>query len=132
MSETIPLSSSSRGGPELAQVLRVDAFTCAAMGLLLVAAPTPLSAWLGLPLPLLFWAGVVLFPCAALMLLAARRPPIRPLVGLVVLGNLAWVAASALVAALFSPTMLGLVFVAVQATVVAGLAWLEWRGLVSA
>jgi hypothetical protein len=129
MSETIPLSSSSRGEPELPQVLRVDAFTCAAMGLLLVAAATPLSGWLGLPEPLLFWAGVVLFPCALLMLLAARRPRFGPLVGLIVLGNFAWVAASAVVAAVFSPTTLGLVFVLVQAAVVAVLAWLEWRGL---
>lgn len=129
MPETIPLSPSSRGEPDLSRVLRVDAVTCAAMGLLLVAAATPLSSWLGLPAQLLFWAGVVLFPCAALMFVAARRTRFAPLVWVIVLGNLAWVAASAVVVLALDPTTLGLAFVAAQAAVVALLGWLEWRGI---
>lgn len=129
MPETIPLSPPSRFEPDLTQILRVDAFTCIAMGMLLVAAATPMSALLGLPAPLLLWAGVVLFPCAALMLMAAQRPRFAPLVWVIVLGNLTWVAASAVVGLAFDPTPLGLAFVVVQAAVVAVLAWLEWRGL---
>jgi len=129
MPETIPLSPASRGEPALTQVLRVDAFTCAAMGLLLVAAATPMSALLGLPAQLLFWAGVVLFPCAVLMFVAAKRPRFAGLVWVIVLGNLAWIVASAVVGLAFNPTPLGLAFVVVQAAVVAVLAWLEWRGL---
>lgn len=129
MPETIPLSPASRGEPDLTQILRVDAFTCAAMGLLLVAAATPMSALLGLPAQLLFWAGVVLFPCAALMFVAAKWPRFAALVWVIVLGNLAWIVASAVVGLAFNPTPLGLAFVVVQAAVVAVLAWLEWRGL---
>ena len=107
-------------------VLAFDASTGIIMGLLLSLMPVPLSAWLGLPAALLVGAGLLLFPSAALMLLASARPYIV-LVGLVVFGNVAWVAASVLVLVLMGPTVLGAVFVAGQAVVVAMLAWVEWQ-----
>ena len=71
-------------------------------------------------------AGLLLFPCAALMLLASARPHAL-LVALVVFGNVAWVVASALVVLLMGPAVLGAVFVLGQAVVVAVLAWVEWQ-----
>ena len=82
-------------------VLAFDAATGLIMGLLLSLMPLPLSAWLGLPVALL--------------------------VGMVVFGNVAWVAASVLVLVLMGPTVLGAVFVTGQAVAVAALAWVEWQ-----
>ena len=107
-------------------VLAFDASTGIIMGLLLSLMPVPLSAWLGLPAALLVGAGLLLFPSAALMLLASARPHLL-LVGLVVFGNVAWVAASVLVLVMMGPTVLGVVFVIGQAVVVAVLAWVEWQ-----
>lgn len=107
-------------------VLAFDAATCIIMGLLLSLMPVPLSAWLGLPAALLLAAGLLLFPSAALMLLASARPHLV-LVGLVVFGNVAWVVASGLVLVMMGPTVLGAVFVIGQAVVVAVLAWVEWQ-----
>lgn len=107
-------------------VLAFDAATCVLMGLLLSMWPVPLSALLGLPAAFLLGAGLLLFPCAALMLLASARP--HPLLlGLVVFGNVAWAAASVLVVVLMGPAALGAVFVLGQAVVVAVLAWVEWQ-----
>lgn len=128
---TAPTSASLGASTPLLQrlplrgVLAFDASTGIIMGLLLSLMPVPLSAWLGLPAALLVGAGLLLFPSAALMLLASARPH-RVLVGLVVFGNVAWVAASVLVLAMMGPTVLGTVFVVGQAVVVAVLAWVEW------
>jgi hypothetical protein len=114
----------------LGQWLVIDTLTCIAFGTLLVAAAAPLSTLLGLPQSLLFYAGLVLFPCAALMALAARTLA-RPLVLLVVAGNAAWIAASIAVIFAFAPTGMGLVFVTLQAAAVGALAIAEWRGATS-
>ena len=109
----------------------VDAATCLLMGVLLVFAAQPLAALLALPSSLLFYAGILLFPCAALMVFAGRKTsPNSILVWLVIVGNVAWVAASIFViTAWFSPSSLGLAFVLAQAAAVAILALLEYRGL---
>jgi hypothetical protein len=119
---TLPLP----GATFLRRTLAVDAATCASMGALLVALPAPLAGVLGLPAELLFYAGLALLPCAALML-AARRS--RALAWLVVAGNAAWIAGSVVVLLVCSPTALGYAFVIAQALVVAGLAELEYVGL---
>ena len=112
------------------KVLVFDAASCLAMGLAMGLASGALSRVLALPEPLVWWAGAVLFPCAALMLLAAwpRATPVA-LVWLVVVGNTAWVVASVLVAAVFAPSAIGALFVLGQAAAVAVLAFLEYRGL---
>ena len=117
--------------PNLRRILGLDAATCFLMGALLVAATSPLSTVLGLPQDLLFWAGVLLFPCAALMGGAAMmRRPLPLLVWIVILGNAAWVMASVAVAMVFEPPWIGVVFVIVQATVVLLLLILERRAQV--
>lgn len=103
-------------------VLAFDAATGLIMGLLLSLMPLPLSAWLGLPAALLLGAGLLLFPSAALMLLASARPHLL-LVGMVVFGNVAWVAASVLVLVLMGPTVLGAVLSRVRPW-----RWPHWRG----
>jgi hypothetical protein len=120
----------SRRVPTLRQVLALDAATGVAMGVLLVAAAAPLAGLLGLPPALLYWAGIVLFPCAALMLLAAAsRPPPPALVWLIILGNAAWVIASIGVLVMLQPNALGITFVLLQAAVVAVMTVLEKRAL---
>ncbi len=119
---TLPLERPSF----LRRTLAVDAATCAAMGGLLVFASAPLAGLLGLPAALLFYAGVALFPCAVLMLLAMGS---RPLARLVVAGNAAWILGSVAVLLLTSPTALGYAFVIAQALAVAALAELEYLGL---
>lgn len=116
----------ARGSLTLKQLLVVDALTCLVTGLAFVLASTPLAGLLGLPAPLLFYAGVVLFPCAGLMLMASRSLA-KPLVWPVIIGNFAWAAASVVVALVLEPTTLGHVFTLAQAGVVALLGYLEAR-----
>lgn len=114
---------------KLRTVLWLDAVTCAFTGLVLSLLSTRLSAWLGLPGPLLFYAGLVLFPTAAFMAWTATRPRMpKAAVWIVIGGNALWVLGSLLVLAL-SPTALGYAFVIAQALVVAALAELEYVGL---
>jgi hypothetical protein len=112
----------------LRNTLLIDAATCVATGALLSVGAQPLSALLGLPASLLFYAGVGLFPIAAFMVWAALRRQ-APAIWIVILGNAAWVLASIVVLFGFSPTVLGYVFVTVQAIAVAFLAELEYAGL---
>lgn len=109
-------------------LLRIDAATCAALGLLLVVASGPVGALTALPAPLLLYVGLALLPIAGFMLLAAPRPALG---GLAVAGNVAWVIASValLLSGWIAPNALGTVFVAGQAVAVAGLAWAEMAAL---
>jgi len=105
----------------LRNTLLLDAATCVATGALLSLASGPLSSLLGLPAALLFYAGLSLFPIAAFMLWTSLARP-APAVWVVILGNAGWVLASVVVLFGFSPTVLGYVFVIVQAAAVALLA----------
>jgi hypothetical protein len=109
----------------LRRILYFDAATCVAMGLFLVLLAQPLAPLLGLPALLLEIAGAALFPIAAFIVWAALY---RRGVGVVIAGNVAWVAASVLLvsAGWVSPTPLGYAFVLVQAAAVALLAALEY------
>ena len=112
------------------RVLTIDALTCFATGVMLAALPTPLANLFGLAPELLFYAGLALFPCAALMIwVALRAELIRPLANVIIAGNVAWAAGSALVLAITSPTTLGYAFVIAQAVVVIALADFEWIAL---
>ncbi len=116
----------------LKTVLMVDAATCLGFGILLTVAAELLASWLGLPSALLFYAGVILFPCAALMAITGRQAtPSAVLVWLIIIGNLGWVVVSIGILMLTSiaPTMLGYAFVIVQAIAVCGLAAFEHRML---
>ncbi|RCK43966.1 hypothetical protein TH30_16515 [Thalassospira profundimaris] len=110
----------------------IDAATCLGFGLLLTAGSGWLGQWLGLPVDLLFYAGLILFPCAALMTFTGRQPtPGNALVLLIILGNLGWVAASlgVLMMSFITPTVPGYGFVILQAIAVGMLAVIEHRML---
>ena len=112
----------------LRRVLAVDALTCVAAGALMAFGAGALAPLTGLPQPLLFWAGVALFPVAALMAFLSRRETApAALVWLVVLGNAGWVAGSVAVLFVTQPTVFGTAFVVAQAAAVAVLTVLEWR-----
>ncbi len=113
----------------LRRILAVDAVTCTAAGALMAFGAAILAPITGLPQPLLLWAGVILFPVAALMAFLSRRQTApAALVWLVILGNAGWVAASIAALLLTQPTALGTAFVVAQAAAVAVLTVLEWRG----
>jgi hypothetical protein len=118
--------------PSLRHSLLSDAVITSATGLLLALGARPLSALLGLPQALLFWAGVSLLPFAGLVALLARREsPPRAAVLAVVAYNALWALDSVLLLALgwVSPTLLGSLFVVAQALVVAGFALAQYAGL---
>lgn len=111
----------------LRPLLWLDAATCIAFGLLLAIAADPLSELLGLPIPLLREAGILLLPFALFIIwVATRADPARG-TRVVIAANVAWVLASlAVLAGLWvDPTTIGTAFVVVQAAAVAGIAILE-------
>lgn len=117
--------------PFLRQVLFVDAAVSGAAGLLMAAGAPFLSPLLGLPVGLLFWAGLALFPFAALLIVVARREQAsRPTLIDIIAINALWVAASfgLLASGSVAPTLLGYAFVIAQALVVALLAELQFVG----
>lgn len=116
--------------PRIQTVMAMDATTCIAAGALMALAATPLAGWTGLPVELLRWAGVALFPVALLFGAMAIMDPVpKPLLWLAVLGNVAWTITSVAVTVLFPVTLFGYGFVLVQAASVAGFAVLEARSL---
>ena len=116
----------------LRRVVLVDAATCVAMGLLLSLAANMLAPLLELPVLLLEYAGLSLLPIAAFIAWVATRSNLSRLgVWVVIAGNAAWVAGSALllVSGWVSPNLLGSGFVAAQAATVVVLSGLEYVGL---
>lgn len=115
----------------LRRLLILDGFSCLLLGALLCAMPDTLAPLSGLPEALLRGAGLLLFPCAALMFGAALPSRTLPAMAwLIVLGNVGWIAASLAVLALNrGVTPLGEALVLGQAAVVAVVAWLEYRAL---
>jgi hypothetical protein len=127
-----PVMANSQSFLSLRTVLLVDASACLIMGAALVAASGALASLLSIPAALLFYAGLSLFPIAALMAFVGTRSSIPQLgVWAIVLGNLGWVAVSValLVTDWIAPNGLGVVFIAAQAAFVAIMAWLEHAGL---
>jgi hypothetical protein len=116
----------------LRRALVVDAVASGASGVLMVAGAEPLAGVLGLPAPLLRWAGAALFPFAAFVASlawsgAVPRGGVRAVIAL----NVAWVAASVLLV-LDGPgalTRAGIAFVLVQAAAVAVFAEVQYVGL---
>jgi hypothetical protein len=114
----------------LRRTLFLDAATCVATGLLLSLFAVPLAPLLGLPHALLQYAGLSLFPIAAVIAwIGATRTPSKAGVWVVIAGNALWVAASVLLLFVLSPSPLGYAFVIAQAAAVALLAELEVLGL---
>jgi hypothetical protein len=114
----------------LRRVLALDALSCLAMGLLMGLGAAGLAPLFGLPDGLVRGAGLALLPLAAFIFWLATRPsPPRPLVCVVILGNLAWTAESFVTLGQNQATALGTAFVSAQAVAVLGLACLEYVGL---
>lgn len=114
----------------LRKVLVTDSLTCAACGALMSLGATQLATIIAIPRELLFYAGLSLFPVAALMaFVAARGLRSVLLVWLVIVGNAAWTLASLwlLLESNIQPNVYGKVFVGFQAAVVAALTALELR-----
>jgi hypothetical protein len=116
----------------LRRVLLLDAVASGATGLLLLVAAAPLEGMLGLSAGLLRGAGLLLIPFTLFVAyVGLRESHVRGAAWTIVVCNIAWVAASAilLVSGWVSPTMLGYAFVAAQAIAVAVLAELQVIGL---
>jgi hypothetical protein len=121
---TMPSSNALQNVPLLA------AATCVGAGALMAFGSNFVASLTALPAPLLFWAGLILFPVAAMIIYAGVQAiPPRPLVWLIILGNIGWVAASLGVFAFIAPNALGIIFILAQAAAVAVLALLEHSAL---
>ena len=124
--------SSIRVSTFLRRVLLLDAVSCGAMAILLLAGSGLLAGALDLPAELLNEAGSVLLPFALVLAFASTRSRLpRPVVWAVIVANAVWVIDSfvLLFSGWVSPNLLGWVFVAGQAAFVAVLAELEFIGL---
>ena len=114
--------------PFLRGLLIADAATSAGAGLIMVAGADALAAPLGIPAALLHYAGLVLFPFAALVAFLGTRPRLaRGAVWAVIAVNAVWVLDSILLllTGWIDPTALGYGFVIVQAAAVAAFAELQ-------
>ena len=111
----------------LRRVLWLDAASGAGMGLAHLGLSGWLAAWLGYPPAWLLVSGLLVLPFALLAATLARGA-LGSGVRLLALGNFAWVAASVavLLTGVGQPTVLGQVYVGVQAVFVLVLAELQW------
>jgi hypothetical protein len=118
--------------PFLRNALYLDALVSGVAAVLLMGGASLLTPWLGLPGGLMFWAGLALVPYVCLLVAVARRQtaPRIVIIDIVAL-NALWAAASIglLVSGAVQPTVLGLVFVSVQALAVLLFAELQFIGL---
>jgi hypothetical protein len=119
------------GARGLRAILVADAVISGSTGVLLLAGAGIVGPLLGIPEPLLRYAGIILIPFAAYVFLLSTRPLSRGAVLTVVALNGLWVAGSfaLLAAGGISPTAIGTTFVVGQAVVVAILAELQYAGL---
>ncbi|GAB2842055.1 hypothetical protein GCM10027277_06440 [Pseudoduganella ginsengisoli] len=109
-----------------------DAAACSAVAALHLARPQAVIGLLNLPEPLLQGTGLFLVLYVLMLAgLAASRTLWRPLVLLVVAGNVLWALASIdiLVLGIVQPSVLGEAYVIAQALATLGLAWLQYIGL---
>lgn len=116
----------------LRYVLFADAATCVACGLLLSAGGSFLQNLTGLPVSLMFYAGLSLFPFAAFLIYTATRKSISKTAVWLIIGlNLLWTIDSflLLLSGYIAPTTFGYAFVILQAIGVLFFADLEFIGL---
>ena len=116
----------------LRRALQADAVMSGAAALLLLLGASVLEPLLGLPAALLRYAGAVLVPFVVFVGFIAIRAEIsRSAVWGIIAANAAWTATSLalLVGGWVAPTLLGYLFVIVQAAAVAIFAELQLIGL---
>lgn len=112
--------------------LFADALVSGAAGIAMMLGAPLLAPFLGLPAELLFWAGVVLVPFVAMLIMIARRTTASKLVLFDIIAiNVLWVVGSLvlLVSGVVEPNLLGIAFVAAQALTVAAFAELQFAGI---
>jgi hypothetical protein len=116
----------------LSRALLLDAIATGVVALLLLTAGGLLADVLGLPAPLLRYAGLLLIPFVALVGWAGTRERApRHVVRTIIAANALWVIASILLllSGWVQPTALGYAFVIGQAAVVGVFAELQMLGL---
>ncbi|MDQ3735709.1 MAG: hypothetical protein M3400_17230 [Actinomycetota bacterium] len=124
MSTLAPTSAPS-AVRRLRQFLDLDAVVTGVNGLAYVLLAGPLETLLGAPADLLRLIGAFLIAYGIAVGIAARRAtPARAAARTIIVANLVWVAASLSVLAVgaLSPTLIGSLWIAAQALVVAGFA----------
>jgi len=126
------VTSMDRSASFLRLALVADAVISGATGLMMTFGADLATGLLGLPAPLLRFAGLSLLPFAAVVAFIGLREKIsRPAVWGVIVYNALWVADSILLLAsgLIAPTALGYAFTLAQALAVAILADAQFVGL---
>jgi|SRR5918999_440397 hypothetical protein len=119
-------------GALLRFALFADALVSGATGFFAFAGAGILEGILGLPTPLLRFAGLSLLPYAAVVAYVGTRDVAsRPAVWAIIAYNALWALDSILLLAsgYVAPTILGVAFVVFQAAVVAAFALLQYVGL---
>ena len=114
--------------PFLRNLLLLDATTSFGAAVVMAAGASFLAPLLALPSGLLFWAGVALFPFAAMLVLLARRSEVSRIAMIDIAAiNVLWVAASfgIMLGGLVQPNLLGALFITAQALAVALFAILQ-------
>jgi hypothetical protein len=116
----------------LRYALLADAIASGATGLLLIAGAGLLEGFLNIPLALSREAGLVLIPYVAFVAYVGTRETIaRGAVWAVIAANAIWALASValLASGWIAPNLLGVIFIALQAAVVAVFGELQFVGL---
>jgi hypothetical protein len=118
--------------PFLRKALAADALVSGAAAVLMIGGAGLLGPFLGLPTPLLFWAGIALVPFVATLVAVLRREAVSRLVLIDIIGvNTLWVIGSfaIMLTGGVAPNLLGILFVSAQALTVALFAELQFIGL---
>jgi hypothetical protein len=121
--------------PLVRKTLLADAAVSGAAAVLMITGAGLLGPLLSIPKSLLFWAGLLLVPFVAMLLIVARRETAHRMILLdIVLLNVLWVVASFAVILLgvVEPNALGIAFIAAQALAVALFAALQVGALKAA
>ncbi|MET0311994.1 MAG: hypothetical protein ABW051_08090, partial [Burkholderiaceae bacterium] len=127
-----PVMAMTSSSNFMRNVLIADSISCLGSGALQVAFTGAMASLLGLPAQLLMASGVFLLAYGAFVgWLSTRRPAPRPIIWLLVVGNLGWAAGCLLllVSGYVAPTALGVAWVVIQELTVSVLAQLQWLGL---
>lgn len=118
--------------PFLRTALAIDATASGVSGLLFTFAASFIADWMALPVGLVFWIGIFMFPWTALLATAARQAILSrvALMGIIAV-NALWVVASfgIMLGGVVDPTTLGIAFITVQAIGVAVFAELQFVGM---
>lgn len=118
----------------LRAALTADALACGATAALQLIGGAAIATALALPAQLLTGTGIFLGLYAASLLVLTKMHAIwKPLVWLIIIGNVGWAAITLdlVVTGMIAPNGLGLAYLAVQSLTVLALAGMEYAGMKS-